>query len=694
MLLIKKAPAEKTRRFALLAAVAAIMSFGSTAQAAPPVITILPSPSILFSYSPGGTIPGSQVVMVTSDIPATLQNYTVTYPQGSGGWLTVFPPSGSGGLATPANLSLFLNPGFVQALPAGQYIAQVSLTMSPAPTGGNPTIAILLTVAGGGTNFNQTITVAPTSLAFAFSPGSAVPAAQTLAVSTSDSTPVSAAVVTDDGGSWLLLSPTSSVTPGNISVSVNPALLAGGTYTATITVKGSNSVAQIPVTLTVGTVGLTVNPMSIAINEPQNYGPSAFQPLTITGTGALPVQINGFAADGNWLQVDANTGVTPVTVNVRANDSGLMQGTYMGTVTVQSGPGNSVQVPVTLTVGAPATLQLQPASVAFTYQITTAQPVPITTKVNSLTGSAQNFTLAPVTYNGGNWLTASAVPTTTPGVVTIGVNPTGLAVGTYSGVINVTPAGTNTSPQPIVVSLTVKSAPVPTILSVTSAASYASGTVAPGEIVTIFGSNIGPAALTVPTPGTAPQTLANTSITFDGIPAPIYYASSGQTSVQVPYNIAAGQTVVKLTYNGVPSTGTTLKSLPAFPGLFTSDSSGQRQLAALNADLSVNSAANPVARGTVLVLYGTGEGQTNPASVEGARVPVIIPLPQTPFAVTVSIGGQPATVQYAGETPGLLSGLLQINVIVPPATPVGANIPVLVTVNGQFTQPNVTVAVK
>ena len=183
-------------------------------------------------------------------------------------------------------------------------------------------------------------------------------------------------------------------------------------------------------------------------------------------------------------------------------------------------------------------------------------------------------------------------------------------------------------------------------------------------------------------------------VTFDGIPAPIYYVSSTQSTVQVPYNIAQGQTVMKVSYNAVSSVGTTIPSVPAAPGLFTSDSSGQRQIAALNDDLSVNSAGNPATRGKALVLYGTGEGQTSPASVEGSRVPTVAPLPQTPLQVLVSIGGQIAQVAYAGETPGLLSGLMQINVTVPANAPVGANVPVVVSINGRSTQNNATVAIK
>jgi uncharacterized protein (TIGR03437 family) len=260
--------------------------------------------------------------------------------------------------------------------------------------------------------------------------------------------------------------------------------------------------------------------------------------------------------------------------------------------------------------------------------------------------------------------------------------------------VNVTPTAANSSSQPIVVTLIVKPAPTPTVLSVNNAGSYATGPVAPGELVTIFGSAVGPPTLTVAPSGTAPPSLGNTGVTFDGIPAPIYYASSTQTTVQVPYNIVQGQTVMKVVYNAVSSAGTTLQSVPAAPGLFTSNSSGSGQLAALNSDLSVNSSANPATRGMVVVLYGTGEGQTSPPVVEGTRVGSVAPLPQTPYQVLVSIGGVAAQVAYAGETPSLLSGLLQLNVTVPPNAPTGAAVPVSVSINGRPAQATGTIAIQ
>jgi uncharacterized protein (TIGR03437 family) len=683
---------------ALITAAWATAMFGLSAQAALPVVTVSNNGIVNFTYVTGAANPDPQTVVVSSDQPVIVSATNTVYPAGqAGNWLTVFPPNGSLSLATPATLTLFVTP---LALPAGSYSAQVSFaTAGPTDSTSVTSFAVFLVVTGGsgtggGTNFGETMTVTPTALAYAFQPGSNLPPTQTLTVTTSDSANVTTTVTTNDGNPWLLISPVTSATPGTINITINPATLPGGTYTGTITVTAPNTVTQVPVTLTVGNVGLSSLPASLTINEPQNYGVSAYQPITINAAAAIPISISTLTDVGNWLQVDLNNSKTPATIGVRANDSGLAQGAYTGVVTVQSGPSSVITVPVTLNIGIPAPVQLQPSSVAFTWQINDPLPAAQAAKINSLTGSPVAFTVAPTTNDGANWLNAVATPATTPGGVSIGVNPAALAAGSYSGFVNITPTVTGASPQPIVVSLTVKPAPVPTIKGVTSAASYASGAVAPGELVTIFGSSIGPVALTVSPAGTAPQTLANTSVTFDGIPAPIYYVSSTQTSVQVPYNIASGQTVLQLTYNGVPSATTTITRLPAVPGLFTSDSSGQRQLAALNADLSVNSAANPAARGAALVLYGTGEGQTNPASVEGSRVPIIVPLPQTPLPVTVTIGGQFAPVQYAGETPGLLSGLLQINVTVPATTPVGASIPVLVTIGGQTTQSNATVAIK
>jgi len=366
----------------------------------------------------------------------------------------------------------------------------------------------------------------------------------------------------------------------------------------------------------------------------------------------------------------------------------------MGNVTVQLSPSVQSQVPVTLNVGPPATLSLAPSSVAFSYTIGNSTPGSQTVNVKSLTGAAQTFSVAATTSDGAAWLTAS--PTSpTPGSVTVGVSPGTLMPGSYNGVINVTPATAGASPQPIQVSLTVLPAPKPTVLSTVSAASYGGGAVAPGEFVVLFGSALGPVNLTTPTPGTAPKTLGGTQVYFDGIPAPILYSSATQTAVQVPYGIAMPMTALTVTRNNVTSATTMVNSLPTFPAFFTANASGKGQIAALNSNGTLNGPSNPASRGDFIVLYGTGEGKTNPASVEGTITPGVQPLPQPLYPVSVTFSGAASpNILYAGETPTALAGLFQINAVIPTNAPTGPSVGVLVTINGQTSPGGVTVAIQ
>jgi len=126
------------------------------------------------------------------------------------------------------------------------------------------------------------------------------------------------------------------------------------------------------------------------------------------------------------------------------------------------------------------------------------------------------------------------------------------------------------------------------------------------------------------------------------------------------------------------------------PGLFTADGSGHGQAASVNQDGTQNSTAFPAAAGQVLSLYGTGEGQTTPAGVDG-KVGVA-PLPQPIAPVMVTIGGVAAEVRYAGGAPAQVAGVLQLNVVVPKG--VSGTVPVVLTVAGVPSQAGVTVAVR
>lgn len=236
---------------------------------------------------------------------------------------------------------------------------------------------------------------------------------------------------------------------------------------------------------------------------------------------------------------------------------------------------------------------------------------------------------------------------------------------------------------------------LPNIRSVANAASLASGPVAPGELITIFGSNLGPAqpsGLQLNPDGAVATTLVQTQAFFDGIPAPLLYDALGQVTAVVPFGVTGrASTQLAVVHNGQQSTAVSLPVADTAPALFTAASTGQGQAAVLNEDGSANSAGSPAAAGSIVVLYATGAGQTNPPGVDGAIATAPFATPLLP--VTVSIDGNPARVVYAGAAPGLVSGVLQVNARIPGGTRSGA-VPVVLQVGSAVSQPGVTIAVQ
>ena len=231
--------------------------------------------------------------------------------------------------------------------------------------------------------------------------------------------------------------------------------------------------------------------------------------------------------------------------------------------------------------------------------------------------------------------------------------------------------------------------------SVVNAASFLPGAVAPGEIVTVFGTGFGPGPLTTLrlTAGLVNTTLGGTRVLFDGVPAPLIYAVENQLSAVVPYAVAGkSSTQVQVEYRGTRSAPVTLQLAPVSPAIFTLDSSGRGAGAILNQDSSVNSPANPARIGSVVSIFATGEGQTSPGGVDGK--PGSDPVPHPILPVSVTIGGQTVTPTYAGGAPGNVAGLMQVNVQVPIGIQTGSAVPVLLKVGNESSQAGVTIAVR
>jgi len=199
-----------------------------------------------------------------------------------------------------------------------------------------------------------------------------------------------------------------------------------------------------------------------------------------------------------------------------------------------------------------------------------------------------------------------------------------------------------------------------TAAGVVNAATFTAG-IAPGGLVSIFGSGL--AALS--------SAGGTTTVDFDGISSPVIAATPFQVNAQVPPALAPGAHAlhVKSPYGTASQTVTVAAVAPAIFLL------GDGITAAVeNQDYSINSPANPAARGQTVVVYATGLGAVTAG--QGG-------LFNTSAMVTAVVNGVELPVTYAGLTPGF-AGLYQVNVPIPAATPPGSGILLTLKEGGQI----------
>jgi uncharacterized protein (TIGR03437 family) len=212
-----------------------------------------------------------------------------------------------------------------------------------------------------------------------------------------------------------------------------------------------------------------------------------------------------------------------------------------------------------------------------------------------------------------------------------------------------------------------------------NAAPFPLGTVAPGEIVSLFGAGLGPG---VPT------------VAFDGIPAPVLYAGPNQINAVVPYGLASSSTQMAVQFNGQSYGPIAMPVAAAVPGIFSLDGSGHGQAAVINQDGTLNSISNPAARGSIVTFFACGAGLMTPAVADGTISPLMLPLPAPVLPVSVAIRGVTSTLQYSGAAPGYVSGALQFNVQVPTSIDFGNLVPLMLTVGSFASQVDITIALK
>ncbi len=171
------------------------------------------------------------------------------------------------------------------------------------------------------------------------------------------------------------------------------------------------------------------------------------------------------------------------------------------------------------------------------------------------------------------------------------------------------------------------------------------------------------------------------------------YAAKDQISAFVPFSVEGkANTQVQVEYNGVKSPAVTIPVVDAVPGLFSADQSGGGPAALLNQDSQVNTPSNPAHPGDIIQIFGTGAGQTTPASEDGTIVHSPVPIQKLPIKVTID--GKQAEIISSGPAPEAIAGVLQINARIPADVTLSDYVSIRVQIGDKLTQTGLTIAVR
>jgi uncharacterized protein (TIGR03437 family) len=640
-----------------------------------PPITALVEPTVspsaaAWTWQIGAPAPSPMTVYVRGGFPFTAVS--------SVPWVSVSPAQGT----EPATLTLTPN---VSTLGAGSYSGTVTI-QNVVPQGLTQfvqDVAIPVSLQVGATAF---ITAEPPGL-FSLPAGSTTPVVGTFGVSTTGATAqISVSVNTGSGGNWLAATPTTGFAPGTVTVTINPTGLATGAYGGVVVVQGPLNSVTVPVQINVGLNSSGANPSTLTF-------------ALATGTASPGPQSQILSGSYSTISVATQSGGNWLTASLLGNNNlftsasavGLSPGTYFGTITLTSTTGGTLQIQVTLTVlTLSAPLTVTPTSVSLTAQA--GQLIAQTFNVGSNPSALVNFTVSTPGVERW-WYGGLASSPYTPSTVTLTFLST--QPGTHYGSATFT-SGSNSVTVPIVLTVAASATSPPTLASVVNAASGLASAISPGEIITLYGTGLGlttPQVVTIPPGGRGGDVIAYTNVLIDNGTADLLYDSSGQLNVILPSGVGSTSTAtVQVQIAGTFSTATW--SIPlalSAPAIFTLSGSGIGPGAIVNQDGSINSASNPAPRGTAIQIYATGGGPTSPTSVAGdvASGAANLTLP-----VTLTIGGVNAQVLYAGNAPGEVVGLVQINAMIPQTLVPGAALPVVVTIGGVASQAGVTVAIQ
>jgi len=561
--------------------------------------------------------------------------------------------------------------------------------------------ALVLLAGGIARGQSVTVTAAPGNINLYYLQGATtLPAAQNVNVTSSGSGATYTTTITPTGSTpsalWLTATPDSGTLPAKVALRVNPTGLEVGTYTASVAFTpaaavppGTAGVTNVKLVVTAPAPTLTASPSSLTFAAPPN---PAAQLVQLT-TSAGPISFTASAGTATWLSVSPTSGVVlpggPVSLTVTVNPAalGAQVTPYTGkiTLTETGSASKTATIPITFTNS---------------YQVPTVTALwPPTGKAGSpattITIFGTNFGAASIAEIEGPPVVALTTTFISSKILYAVIPAAQMAAGNTLTieVTNPSPAGTSVTTQNFTFT--------PTVDEAVNSASYLSGG-APGELITLFGDNIGPsvaASMTV-AGGYVTQTLGGVSVQIDGNPAAIVYISQHQINVQIPYEASIGPNKAIVVSNGAsPSANGTITIAATSPGIFTSDGT---DVAAINTSkttglTSINSSSNAAHVGDSVSLYLTGEGTYTTAvtPLDGYIIPLATAqaaMPVLNATVTATIGGVNAPVTWAGPFDGGMLGVLEVTLTVPAHTTSPKGVPVVVTVGGVDSQTGAMIA--
>ncbi|MBI3933834.1 MAG: hypothetical protein HY316_04025 [Acidobacteria bacterium] len=711
-----------------------------TVQPAPAASLAVEPSSLTFEGNAGAGNPPAQTLRISNTGGGTL-NWTAQATTTTGGnRLSLSSASGSASASAPATIEVSATIG---SLAAGTYSGSVRIQSSTT----NESIAVPVTllvrpVAGS-------ILLSQRGLTFTgVAGGSAVPS-QNFGILNTGQGAMSwtAQATTLSGGGWLSVSPASGTStagspqPPLVDVNVNVARLAAGQYSGLIRVasgSANNSPQFLTVTLSVlppgANPGVLVRPTGLLFIRPAGSSSPGSQAVRLetAATGNVEAVVNPSTfSGGDWLNLaPRNLTVSssdPRTITVQPSLGSLAAGEYFGALTLLFSDLTlqtvSVRFVVTPSGGTPS---VSANLAAATDDGSGGEPAA------GLSGAAVDGCTPQRLYIAGQSLGGNfSIPTGFPSTIQVLVRDdcdngvadaivaasfdngdaslplAGIGNGVYQGSWQPGNSGRQNSTGPVRVTVRASRTPsspselpvdgqilnnsfvVPALNAggIVNAASSAAGEpLAPGSIVSVYGSNLANnAVLASVLP--LPTSLGSATLNIAGSDVPLFYSSSGQINAQLPFDLPANSrphVYVRVQRSGssveTASVPETITVAAARPAIFTVNQQGTGQGAILNQNSSPNSPSNPESRGRVVQIFATGLGATNPVVPPGQSSPANPPA-NTVLLVTAQIGDQPATVQFAGLAPNYV-GLYQVNVLVPASAPTGSAVPLVLTQDG------------